>query len=90
MGLLLRLEVLFLLHFATDRKFMSFFEESVVGREIHSVHVDFEVTYIMLSDGTQITIRGWVVVERSPRSNIIKATAACNRALRSLPRIVGH
>ena len=69
---------------------MTFFEESVVGREIHSVHVDSEVTYIMLSDGTQITIRGWVVVERFPRSNINKATEACNRAPRRLPRIVGH
>ena len=69
---------------------MSFFEESLIGREIQSVHVDSEVTYIMLSDGTQITIRGWVVVERGPRSSVIEATEACNRAPRSLPRIVGH
>ena len=69
---------------------MNFFAQSLVGREIHSVHVDSEVTYIMLSDGTQITIRGWVVVERRPRSSVIEATEGCNRALRNLPRIVGH
>jgi len=69
---------------------MSFFENSLVGREIHSVHVDSEVTYIMLSDGTQVTIRGWVVVERGPRSSVIEATEGSNRALRNPPRIVGH
>jgi hypothetical protein len=55
---------------------MSFFEKSLIGREIHSVHVDSEVTYIMLSDGTQITIRGMVVVERGPLSSVIEATVS--------------
>jgi hypothetical protein len=42
---------------------MSLFERSLVGKQIHSVHVDSEVTCLMLTDGTQVTIRGWVVVE---------------------------
>jgi hypothetical protein len=46
---------------------MSFFEEWLVGRQIDSVHVDSEVTYIMLSDGTHVSIRGLVVVE--PKCN---------------------
>jgi hypothetical protein len=69
---------------------MNFFEESLVGRQIHSVHVDSEVTYIMLSDGTQITARGWVVVERGPRSRVTEATEARENVSRNVPRIVGH
>ena len=69
---------------------MSFFENSLIGKEIHSVHVDSEITYIMLSDGTQITIRGWVVVERGPLAGIIETTVAGERVPRSMPRIVGH
>jgi hypothetical protein len=42
---------------------MGFFENSLTGRKIESAHVDSEVTYILLSDGTQITIHGLVVVE---------------------------
>ena len=68
---------------------MNLFEKSLVGRQIHSVHVDSEVTYIMLSDGTQITIRGWVVVERGPLSSI-EATVAGEKVPRNVPRIVGH
>ena len=68
---------------------MNFFAESLVGRKIHSVHVDSEITYIMLGDGTQITIRGWVVIERGHRSSAIEATEA-TRALPNSPRIVGH
>jgi hypothetical protein len=83
-------EVLFFLYFPADRKAMNFFERSLVGRQIHSVHVDSEVTYIMLSDGTQITIRGWVVVERGPLSSVIEATVAGERVSRNVPRIVGH
>jgi hypothetical protein len=69
---------------------MSFFEKSLIGKEIHSVHVDSEITCMMLSDGTQITIRGWVVVERGPLSSIIEATVAGERVPRNMPRIVGH
>jgi hypothetical protein len=46
---------------------MSFFERSLIGKKIDSVHADSEVTYLMLSDGTQVTIR-LVVVE--PGHNI--------------------
>jgi len=42
---------------------MNFFEKSLVGRQIDCVHVDSEVTYMMLSDGTHVVIRGLVVVE---------------------------
>ena len=45
---------------------MSFFEHSLMGKRIDGVHIDSEVTYIMLSDGTQVTIRGVVVVEPGP------------------------
>jgi hypothetical protein len=69
---------------------MSFFEKSLIGKEIHSVHVDSEITYMMLSDGTQITIRGWVVVEPGPLSSAIEATEAGERVPRNIPRIVGH
>lgn len=69
---------------------MNFFEKSLAGRQIHSVHVDSEVTYIMLSDGTQITARGWVVVERGPLSSVKEATQAGEKIPRNVPRIVGH
>ena len=42
---------------------MSFLAASLVGKQIDDVLADSEVTYIMLTDGTQITIRGLVVVE---------------------------
>jgi len=42
---------------------MSFLAASLVGKHIDDVLADSEVTYIMLTDGTQITIRGLVVVE---------------------------
>ena len=42
---------------------MNFFESSLVGRQIVCVHVDSEVTYMMLSDGTHVEIRGLVFVE---------------------------
>ena len=42
---------------------MSYFAEALVGTQIDSVLVDSELTYIMLSNGTQVTIRGLVVVE---------------------------
>ena len=34
-----------------------------MGKHIHSVHVDSEVTCLMLTDGTQVTIHGWIAVE---------------------------
>jgi len=42
---------------------MSYFAQILTGAQIDSVLVDSEVTYIMLANGTQITIRGLVVVQ---------------------------
>jgi hypothetical protein len=42
---------------------MNYFAETLVGTEIDSVHVDSEVIYIMLTNGTQLTIRGLAVVQ---------------------------
>ena len=49
-----------------DEYLMSFIEKALVGNRISDVLADSEVTYIMLSNGTQITIRGLVVVEPLP------------------------
>ena len=49
---------------------MSFLADTLAGQRITHVLADSEVTYIMLANGTQITIRGLVVVEPS------RATAA--------------
>jgi hypothetical protein len=45
---------------------VSYFAEALVGAQIDCVLVDSEVTYIMLSNGTQVTIRGVVVVQPKP------------------------
>jgi hypothetical protein len=42
---------------------MSFMAEILRGKHIDDLFVDTEVVYIMLADGTQITIRGLVVIE---------------------------
>jgi hypothetical protein len=42
---------------------MSYFADILTGAQIHSVWADTEVTYIMLSNGTQVTIRGVVVIQ---------------------------
>ena len=42
---------------------MSFIADLLTGKQIQDVLVDSEVTYIMLTNRTQITIRGLVVVE---------------------------
>lgn len=42
---------------------MSFFQASLMGKQIDSVHVDSEVTYIILNDGTCVSIRGLVIIE---------------------------
>ena len=48
--------------------FMSFLADSLAGQKITDVLADSELTYIMLANGTQITIRGLVVVEPKPSS----------------------
>ena len=45
---------------------MSFLADALSGQRITHVLADSEVTYIMLANGTQITIRGLVVVEPNP------------------------
>ncbi len=42
---------------------MTFMAELLTGKQIQDVLVDSEVTYIMLTNGTQVTIRGLIVVE---------------------------
>lgn len=42
---------------------MSFLAEILRGQQIDDVLVDTEVVYVMLADGTQVSIRGLVVVE---------------------------
>jgi hypothetical protein len=42
---------------------MSFLADVLAGQTITHVLADTEVTYIMLANGTQITIRGLVVVQ---------------------------
>jgi hypothetical protein len=54
----------------------SYFAELLVGGQIDSVLVDSEVTYIMLTNGTQITIRGAVVVQPKPRASSLSASAS--------------
>jgi hypothetical protein len=54
---------------------MSYFAEILVGAKIDSVLVDSEVTYIMLANGTQITIRGLVVVQPK-HGNVVPARAS--------------
>jgi hypothetical protein len=59
-----------------DKTNMSFISELLVGKQIQDALVDSEVTYIMLTDGTQITIRGLVVVEPCRATPQVAATAA--------------
>jgi hypothetical protein len=42
---------------------MSFLADALAGQKITHVFADPEVTYIMLANGTQITVRGLLVVE---------------------------
>jgi hypothetical protein len=48
--------------------FMNFMSDVLVGQTISDVHSDSELTYIMLTNGTLITLRGLVMLElrRSP------------------------
>jgi hypothetical protein len=57
---------------------MSYFAETLVGTQIHSVLVDSEVTYIMLSNGTQVTIRGLVVVQPKPPQPVAARSASAS------------
>jgi hypothetical protein len=59
-----------------DIRCMSFIAELLTGKQIQDTLVDSEVTYIMLTDGTQITIRGLVVVEPCPAPSQIATRVA--------------
>jgi hypothetical protein len=56
---------------------MSFLADALAGQKITHVLADAEVTYIMLANGTQITIRGLVVVE--PRQSSAAEPSAAVR-----------
>jgi hypothetical protein len=45
---------------------MSFLAAVLIGKQIEAVHADTEVTYLMLADGTLVTIRGILVVQPAP------------------------
>ncbi len=59
---------------------MSYFADTLVGQQIDCVLADSEVTYIMLRNGTQVTIRGPVVVQpkapRQPEATPVTASSA--------------
>jgi hypothetical protein len=55
---------------------MSFIVDSLVGERIEDVLVDSEVTYIMLANGTQITIRGFVVVQPRHSNSLASGLSA--------------
>ena len=54
---------------------MSFLADALAGQKITHVLADSEVTYIMLANGTQITIRGLVVVAPNPSAATERSTA---------------
>jgi len=56
---------------------MTLLARALIGEQIHSVHVDSEITYIMLTNGTQVTIKGLVIV-------------APNACLRAKPSASGY
>ena len=53
----------------------TYFAKLLVGGHINSVLVDSEVTYIMLTNGTQITIQGVVAVQPKPCESPMSAPA---------------
>jgi hypothetical protein len=55
---------------------MSFLADALAGQTITHVLADSEVTYIMLANGTQITIRGFVIVEPFPSAAAAESSTA--------------
>jgi len=49
------------------------------GKRIQDVYVDSEVLYVMLSDGTQVTIKGLVVVEPNPSTVLHSARSIVDK-----------
>jgi hypothetical protein len=54
---------------------MSFLADALAGQKITHVLADSEVTYLMLANGTQITIRGLIVVQPSQSTSPEPSTA---------------
>jgi hypothetical protein len=55
---------------------MSCMVDMLRGQRIQDVLVDSEVMYIMLTNGTQMTIRGVVLVEPKPSDHGVYARSA--------------
>ena len=47
---------------------MSYLSSLLKGEQIADVHVDSELTYLLLANGTQVTFRGLLIVEPARRS----------------------
>jgi hypothetical protein len=66
---------------------MSFIVDALVGKQIDAVLVDSELMYVMLSNGTQITVKGLVIVEPAQaRPTSCKALAIRKPRTRSKQR----
>jgi hypothetical protein len=64
---------------------MSLMVDLLRDQLIEDVLVDSEVVYIMLNNGTQITIKGVVVVEPKLSDHRVSAVAQSAMAKRDLP-----
>ena len=53
------------------------------GQEIADVYADSEVTYLMLANGTQVTIKGLVVVQPAQGNEILRKHLSSQRTLES-------
>jgi hypothetical protein len=63
---------------------MSFMVDLLRDQLIQDVLVDSEVVYIMLNNGTQITIKGVVVVEPKPSDHRVSTVAQSTMAQRDV------
>jgi len=62
---------------------MSYLSSLLKGEQIADVHVDSELTYLLLANGTQVTVRGLVIVEPAHRSAApreVRSTSATDGA----------
>ena len=53
------------------------------GQEIADVYADAEVTYLMLTNGTQVTVKGLVVVQPAPGNETLRKHLASRSAMES-------
>jgi hypothetical protein len=63
---------------------MSLMVDLLRDQLIQDVLVDSEVVYIMLNNGTQITIKGVVVVEPKPSNHHVSSVAQSAKAQRDV------